>query len=61
MTNTQNPTDSMSKLLPYDLRHALAAAARTPVPISDPRARVRAIEAAMEMARAAWPTLFRKD
>jgi hypothetical protein len=46
------------KQLPFEIRDALARAARVKVSRSDPLARVKAIEAVMARARRTHPKLF---
>ena len=50
-----------SNLLPEDARKILMRAAKTPVPLCDPLARVKAIEKATERVKAMYPQLFTHD
>jgi hypothetical protein len=60
MTNsTQAPP--VSQQLPFDIRTALARAARTPVNQGDPLARVKAINEVTARATALAPALFVKE
>lgn len=59
--NMKNSTDStkMAQVLPFEARAILARAAQTPIPVSDPNTRVRAIEEAQAKVRLMFPGWFR--
>lgn len=48
----------LCKQLPYEARETLARAARTPITTTDPLARLKAIDVAIERIRVKFPRLF---
>lgn len=51
--------EPISTQLPFDVRAALARAAKTPIPPGDPMARTKAIEEVVRRAKANYPKYFR--
>ncbi len=56
-----NRPNWVSQQLPPNAREALAKASQTPITEVDPKARIRAIEAAIATARANHPELFQPE
>lgn len=57
----QKTANSEAPIFPFEVSERLRKAAATPIPPGDPMARVRAIAAATEWARAHFPDLFRPE
>jgi hypothetical protein len=51
----------ISTHFPPSVRDALVRASQTPIPDSDPLARIKAIEQATKRAKQSVPNFFRKD
>jgi hypothetical protein len=51
----------ISNLLPASVRNALVQASQTPIPATDPLARIKAIQKAIERAKQSHPHFFKKD
>ena len=61
MTQDEKQPIPVSQQLPFDIRMALAVAAKTPITRLDPHARARAIDRVIDRAKASHPQLFRRD
>lgn len=55
------PFPTTHAVLPADAIALLQRAARTPIPVSDPLARVRAIEQATKRVQQQYPAYFQKE
>jgi hypothetical protein len=51
----------IANLLPPSVRDALVRASQTQIPDTDPLARIKAIQKAIERAKQTYPNLFKKD